>query len=201
MYVFTPFLAVLLHIRRRSDRSFAASSVLAAVILALDLYFITFMRGTQIVFYRTDLISAHHLGLSYITGVLFTYPQVKKLLNLQIACVGMGALLMFSRAPAPLMYFLLDLFVPYFIFSFALAQEPVFHRYGRKADLSYGIYLYGFFFQQLTIQYMRRNEITPGFMSVLIASLLPTLLAAAVSYYLIEKPLMQCTRRVIHRLS
>ena len=89
----------------------------------------------------------------------------------------------------------------YFVFSFALAQEPVFQGYGRKMDLSYGIFLYGFFFQQLTMQYIRRNGMNLGFMSILIISILPTLLAAFLSYYLVEKPVQQITRRLIIRLS
>lgn len=201
MYVITPLIAAVLHMRRRSERSFMAAVVLTAMFLTLDLYFIVFMRGTQVVIYRTDLISAHHLGLSYITGALFTYPQMKKSLNIQKACVGMGVLLILTRAPAPLVYFFMDLLVPYFVFSFALAQEPVFQGYGRKMDLSYGIFLYGFFFQQLTMQYIRRNGMNLGFMSVLIISFLPTLLAAFLSYYLVEKPVQQITRRLIIRLS
>ena len=201
MYVITPLIAALLHMRRRSERSFMAAAVLTAMFLMLDLYFIAFMRGTQVVFYRTDLISAHHLGLSYMTGILFTYPQIKKRLNIQKAIVGMGVLLMISRASAPLVYLFMDLFVPYFVFSFALEQEPVFRGYGRKVDLSYGIYLYGFYFQQLTMQYMRRNEMNMGYMPVLIISFLPTVLAAFVSYYLVEKPLQKCTHRIIARLS
>ena len=108
---------------------------------------------------------------------------------------------MISRASAPLVYLFMDLFVPYFVFSFALEQEPVFRGYGRKVDLSYGIYLYGFYFQQLTMQYMRRNEMNMGYMPVLIISFLPTVLAAFVSYYLVEKPLQKCTHRIIARLS
>ena len=201
MYVITPLIAAVLHMRRRSERSFIAAAVLTAMFLTLDLYFIVFMRGTQVVIYRTDLISAHHLGLSYITGALFTYPQMKKSLNIQKACVGMGVLLILTRAPAPLVYFFMDLLVPYFVFSFALAQEPVFQGYGRKMDLSYGIFLYGFFFQQLTMQYIRRNGMNLGFMSILIISILPTLLAAFLSYYLVEKPLQQITHRLIIWLS
>ena len=134
-------------------------------------------------------------------GTLFTYPQIKKRLDIQKAIVGMGVLLMISRASAPLVYLFMDLFVPYFVFSFALEQEPVFRGYGRKVDLSYGIYLYGFYFQQLTMQYMRRNEMNMGYMPVLIISFLPTVLAAFVSYYLVEKPLQKCTHRIIARLS
>ena len=201
LYVITPLTAAALHMRRRSDRSFAAAAMLTAAFLALDLYFIAFMRGTQVVFYRTDLISAHHLGLSYITGALFTYPQVKRSLNLQKSCIGMGVLLLLSRAPAPLLYFFMDLFIPYFVFSFALAPEPVFQGFGRKRDLSYGIYLYGFFFQQLTVQCMRRSNLNPEYISVLVISLLPTLLAAIISWKLVEKPLQLCTHMLISRLS
>lgn len=201
MYVISPLIAVMLHMRRRSERSFIAAIVLTAIILILDLYFIAFMRGTQIVIYHTDLISAHHLALSYITGALFTYPQMKKILNIQWACAGMGILLLLARAPAPLLYLFMDLFVPYFIFSFALVKEPAFHQFGRKADLSYGIYLYGFFFQQLTMQHMSRNDISASYISVLIISFLPTFLAAIVSYFLVEKPLQQFTRAIITRFS
>lgn len=201
MYVITPLIAAMLHIRRRSGRSFGVAAVLTALFLLLDLCFITFMCGRQVVVYGTDLISAHHLGLSYMTGVLFTYPCMKRLLDLQKACVGMGFLLLVGRISAPLLYLFMDLFVPYFVFSFALAPQPVFQKFANKVDLSYGIYLYGFFFQQLIVQYTMRKGINPGFLAVLTASIIPTGMAAIASFYLVEKPVQACSRWMTEQLT
>ena len=197
MYIVTPLIATLLRMYRRSNRSFGAAVFLVVLFLSVDLYFITFLRGTQIIIYRTDLVSAHHLGLSYMTGILFTYPQMQKILNLQKACLGMGLLLLFTLAPPPIVYFLMDMIVPYFVFSFALAQAPVFQSHGRRMDLSYGIYLYGFFFQQLTVQTLRKNNLAPGFVQTLIISAVPTFLAAVLSFYLVEKPVLSYSHKLL----
>lgn len=46
-----------------------------------------------------------------------------------------------------MIYFVL----PYFVFSFAFAANPVFSNVFSKKDYSYGLYFYGFLVQQMLI--------------------------------------------------
>jgi peptidoglycan/LPS O-acetylase OafA/YrhL len=77
----------------------------------------------------------------------------------------------------------------------------VFQKFANKVDLSYGIYLYGFFFQQLIVQYTMRKGINPGFLAVLTASIIPTGMAAIASFYLVEKPVQACSRWMTEQLT
>lgn len=200
MYIVTPVIITLFYIHRRSKKSFLITLAFAIVLVFIDLYFIAFYKGPRIVFYNTDIISAHHVAVSYVTGILFTYPQMRRLLDVQKAIAGMGLLLLVSMSPAPILYFLLDLLVPYFIFSFALDQKPVFSGFGRRIDLSYGIFLYGFFFQQLTIKLIQGNAMNLGFLQVLIISVIPTVMTAVLSFYLVEKPSLLCCRYLLKKI-
>lgn len=189
MYVLTPAIATAFGVKRRSALSFRAMSAFTGALFLLDAYLRTFLIGTKVVFYTTDLIAAHHLVLMYVMGILFTFPQMKRLLSLQRGTALMGAFLLLSLAAEPLHTAALDLLVPYFVFSFALTPAPRFSGWFKKIDLSYGIFLYGFFFQQLVMQTLLRRGAECGFMQTLVLSAVPTVLAAAVSFYLVEKPM------------
>lgn len=57
-----------------------------------------------------------------------------------------------------------------------------------RFDFSYGIYIYAFPIQQLMI-----NEVSLGFYTSMFASIIFTLLAAALSWYFVEKPFIRRT--------
>ena len=92
------------------------------------------------------------------------------------------------------------LILPYAVFSFVFAPGPVFSRMGRRAEPSYGIYLYGFFFQQLVVWLQKKYGINLSYLQALIVSLVPTLAAAYLSYFLIEMPMMRFSRFLIKKL-
>lgn len=190
-YVLTPVLVTVLRLRQRTNRSFYATAVVTVGAVAFDLYLRVFQADALVVFYGTDLIAAWHLIAMYVIGTLFTYEQARKHLNLQVACVAMCALLIFQPTGTFLQYLSLYLILPYFIFSFAFASEAKFSGIGRKLEPSYGIFLYGFFFEQLVVSLQQTYHVSFTYMQVLILSAIPTLAAAVLSYYLVERPMQR----------
>ena len=200
LYVATPLLVTLLRVKGRSKWSFRMMTVLTGAAVVFDLFLRTFFPGDSVVVYATDWIAAYHLITMYLIGILFTYEEARRYLNVQVGCVAVCMMLFTGVVSDPLQHVLLYLAFPYFIFSFAFAPKPAFKNFGRKVDLSYGIYLYGFFFQQLAVYLQQRNGINLGYMKTFAVSMLFTLAAALLSWYLVEKPAHRFGRFLIGKM-
>ena len=137
------------------------------------------------VVYGTNVCDALNLVPYFFIGAIFTFDRVKKCLNLQIASILM--LILASLNVSLVKMEMLFVFVlPYFVFSFGLAPNPVFSKFGRKVDLSYGMYLYGFVIQQILVKYMLKYNLSVNVFFVI--STIVTLICATFSWYLVEKP-------------
>lgn len=200
LYVVTPLLVTLFRVKRRQENSFLPMAALTAAACVFDLYLRAFCADKMVVFYGTDLIAAYHLVVFYLIGTLFTYERVRSRLNLQIAGIAMCVMLVFQASSETLRCLMLYAFFPYFVFSLVFAPAPVFHGVGRKLEPSYGIYLYGFLFQQLVVFQQQKWGISLGYTGSLILSAIPTVAAAALSYYLVEQPVMRFSRFLIRKL-
>ena len=204
LYVLTPFILSLLGMRRKNvpgrpedrtseekhikRRSLVIHVLFIAALCLGDVLLRIFAGNKQIIFYGTDLVYAYHLIVMYMIGMLFVREELQKTLSLQKAVLFTAVLFLTEYAGEPLHFAALYVVFPYLIFSLALAKEPVFAGVGRRLDLSYGIYLYGYFFQQLVIQRMCRAGHPPGYLTALALSGLLTIPAAVLSWFLIEKP-------------
>lgn len=199
LYILTPIILILFRVKYRSRKSFYFISVLTVAAILADLYLRFWGAGLQAVFYGVDLIAAYHLIVFYLIGMLYTYDEAKKHLNLQIGCAGLCLFLLFQHSAAILQHVLLYIVLPYFVFSFVFVKEPVFGGFGRKMELSYGIYLYGFFFQQLVVYLSQRYAISLGYLQAFVLSMLPAVAAALISYYLVERPAQNFVRYLVGR--
>ena len=200
LYILTPLLLTALKVKSRSQGSFRLTAVLAAVTVGFDLCLRTVFAGSKAVFYATDWVAAFHLITIYVIGMFYTYEEVRKYLNLQVGCVAMCLILFTQIVFDPMQHLLFYLVFSHFVFSFVFAPKPLFKNFCRKTDLSYGIYLYGFFFQQLMVSWQQKNRINLGYMGTFFASLLLTLGASLLSWYLVEKPSQQIGRFLISKL-
>lgn len=200
LYILTPFLLTVLRVKNHSRKSFYLTASLTAASIIFDIYLRIFCTDIRPVFYGTDLIAAYHLIVFYMIGILYTYKEVRKYLNIQLGCVLMCLLLLFQFSVTSLQYLLLYVILPYFVFSFVFAANPIFCKMERRMELSYGIYLYGFFFQQCIVSLNQRYEMNLSYLEAFVLSALPTLAAAVLSYFLVEKPAQRFSRWLIGRL-
>ena len=90
----------------------------------------------------------------------------------------------------------------FFLYSFPLAfvEEPRFYKFGTKFDITYGIYLYGFFFQQFVVQLVIAGKIPPNYTAAFLASAVPTLVAAFLSYVIVEKPSLKLSSWLLKKM-
>ena len=82
---------------------------------------------------------------------------------------------------------------PYIVFAVAFAPEPMFSHVGRHMDLTYGLYLYGFFVQQLVVTWEKDSGVSWGPVVCLLLSIGITALIAMLNCVLIEKPVIRCS--------
>ncbi|EET62069.1 acyltransferase [Marvinbryantia formatexigens DSM 14469] len=200
LYVITPILLTILRVKHGSKISFRIMAVFTILVCGINVVFMTVGVQNQVVVYGVNLFQAYQVTVCYVIGILFTYEEVRKYLNIQLACVAMCVLLAFQSASGTLQYILLYLIFPYFIFSFVFAPKPVFKNVGKKVEPSYGIYLYGFFFQQLVVSLQLRHGISLGYTKTFLLSALFTLAAAVVSCYLVEKPMQRVSHFLIKKV-
>jgi peptidoglycan/LPS O-acetylase OafA/YrhL len=107
-------------------------------------------------------------------------------LSLRLA-VGAAVAIVYSLARCPEMYpFLAVLAVPYLLLY--LAAVLPWSNFDKRADISYGVYLYGFSVQQLLVTFGLHSL---GYWPYAILSLITTIPFAAASYYLIERPMLR----------
>ena len=94
------------------------------------------------------------------------------------------------------------IFIPYFIFAFALGVEPLIKRssYFSKIEFSYGIFLYGFLIQQVVISVAMILHINLSIHVFLLISVIITILPAYLSMRLVEKPMQKlCNKLLCHK--
>ncbi len=200
LYIITPLLITVFRVRRKGEASFYPMAVLTAAACGFDLYLRVFCADRMVVVYGTDLIAAYHLAVLYLIGTLFTFESLRKHLNLQTAGVLMCVMLILQGSSESLRCIMLYTFFPYFVFSLVFARTPVFRRVGSRLEPSYGIYLYGFFFQQLVVLLQQNRGINLGYTGSLILSAIPTAATAALSCYLVEKPMQRFSRFLVRKL-
>lgn len=134
----------------------------------------------------------------YFLGMLYTLPAMKKLLNLQVAMVLMLGSLCLAFGPVK-MELVRMVLLPYIIFSLAFCPQPRFAHAFARYDISYGIYLYGFFVQQAVVQLLGAQRFS--FMVLLSLSVLVTIGFALLSAILVEKPSERLKNKILFYLS
>ncbi|MCR5091053.1 MAG: acyltransferase [Oscillospiraceae bacterium] len=193
-YLMTPVL--LFFCRKCGQKSFFPLGFFTALFFAADLFLI--WKGNPVfLFYGTDWVSAFHLLVYFVIGMSCSMESVKTRFHLQLCPIFLFFILLtpeFGSAWFQQAVWLCSL--PYIVFSVALADEPVFWKLGRKTDLSYGIFLYGFFFQQLVEQWNITYSLAWNYMSCLAASMLLTVLTAWLNCVLIENPVLRLSRKL-----
>lgn len=129
------------------------------------------------------------LGLFYYTGsALYLYRDSIPWRGWIAGILVAALVLSFHEAAGPFVYVVA---LPYLVIYLAYAPIPLISRFGKYGDFSYGMYIYAFPFQQLTV-YLLGHEI--GVLRLTLIAAVPTLILAVLSWHLIEAPAMKLKR-------
>jgi len=135
-------------------------------------------------------ISAYHYSrffIAFMIGGTIYYYREKIIWNRQISaiCFVMLCLCLLNKYTAELgLYF----FGGYLLFNFSLNYKNKFiSKIGSKNDISYGVYLYAFPFQNLVIQYY--PTISPWLLTIY--TLIYGFIVGYLSWTMVERPFMQ----------
>jgi peptidoglycan/LPS O-acetylase OafA/YrhL len=144
--------------------------------------------GPPLVFWATSLSLTLDAGV-YFVGAAFLAQLGRQFTPRPLPAAVALALLM--TAPGAVLQWLDPLLLPYLVIACGLASTPGLRRAARFGDLSYGHYLYAFPLQQFAVQIGTPFAMSaPGLAGVfaITASL------AAVSWHLVEKPMLRFKR-------
>jgi peptidoglycan/LPS O-acetylase OafA/YrhL len=194
MYVQLPIFCWL-GVKLKSPKAVLVSA--AVILMTANVLSILFNNDYRIVIYATSLRDGLSLAPYFFLGTLFTFPEVKKLLNIQIAfaMVVVGVSLTWPGVLSEIVGYIV---IPYAVLSFALVPKPLFSKIGSKNDYSYGIYLWGFLVQQMVV-----CKFGTSLGGVVIYSVICTILTAAcafISWHLVEKHAMNLSRAITKKL-
>lgn len=193
LYVIVPVIIVITGRKKGYKYGIVAIFALALVFNTIKL---AKYPQARVVIWGSDIMQAMNLVPYFLIGAIFTFDKVKKLLNVQIGTLAFFVAIMLNMSyekTQVVMVFIL----PYFVFSLAFANKPVFKKFGTKVDLSYGIYLYGFIIQQILVKYLSKYELSVNVMFVI--STLLSMLCAFVSWYLVEKPMQNLGKTIVKK--
>ena len=199
LYILIPLILFAIRSAKKEKSSFIAMCGISALACVYDLWLYLAREGQQLVFYATDWNYSMHLAVYFLIGSLFTWPQMKRFLNLQVGIAAMIAMICVQMAGSAWNELISYIAMPLFVLSFAQMEKPLFAKLARKYELSYGIYLYGFFFQQLVVKWRIDSGAGWGFYTCFAMSLALTLVAAFLSCILVEKPCLALCKKLTTR--
>ena len=195
LYLLTPILFSLTG-GGKSRKSFYSMAALTGICCILNILYYSGSEP-QVIWYATDWVKAGKLMVFYMLGMLCSYEEMKPIFQFQRACLVLILLAPLSAISPLIKGVTMQVGIPYFVMSLAITEKPMFSSFGKKYELSYGIYLYGFFFQQLTCSWFQRNGDEPDYLIVLVISLVMTLDAAWLNSICIERPLLGLKRKLV----
>ena len=138
----------------------------------------------QPVVYATSIPFSLRFAADFVLGALIASWRFERYLNLQTALLALAAAQCATGHPG--VQALLSAFaLPYAVLAFCLAPRPVLGWLDDRADLSYGVYLWGVPVQQVAVSVLQGRGGAPGILAFATPLLL---LVAAASWRFVERP-------------
>lgn len=199
MYFLVPLIITIAYCRfvGRNSRWFIAA--LAIIVCIADLATLQHPDFIVII-YATNWIQALHILPFYFIGILLSDDRIKPYLNLPLATI---LFLAFCFIPMPygVAHALMFLILPYMVLSLAYCDSPRLQRVGIRYEVSYGIFIFGFFLQQVLVEVMIDYGITVPIYVFIAMSLVVTAPCALLCSILVEKPTQKLTKRILSKLN
>lgn len=184
MYLLLPLIVVVFRKLKLLRTGLAGAAIVFA---CLDVCYVTFFSDAVFVVWGSNVYQGLVLAPYFFAGSLFTFPEVKERLNIQVAFVFAFMLGIVVFAGGYWKYEVLVLLtLPYITLSCSFATPALFGRVFAVNDYSYGLYVWGFPVQQMLVSYFGAD----GFqlLPYTIISFLVATVCAMISWYVVEKP-------------
>ncbi len=198
MYILVPVMLVICQMKNKTKKSQQNVIVFVVAVCLLRLAQLTFFSSWSFIVYETDLGLALVNAPFYFIGCIFTQQWVRKYLNTQVAMLLLllcSCLQMDILKSEILMFFIL----PYFVFSFVLAPQPIFKNTFKNFEVAYGVFLYGFTVQQCVIVLFLRIGMQLSYSMLLLISFVITVTVAWISNRLVEIPAQKLCKRILEK--
>lgn len=191
MYLILPLLVLLF--RKLGSIKWGMAVCAVAALVASVCYGMS-GESWRYVIHGSDIFQSLPLLPYFFLGSVFSFPEMKKCFNLQLASVLiiLAAFVSMERGLGEVVQFIA---LPYFILSLALTEKPIFSKWFQKSDFSYGLYLYGFPVQQLLWALMSKSGF--GVLTMTVISFVSTLILAILSWYFVEKPMQTVAKKLL----
>lgn len=168
--------------------------VLSIALIILEIVHVSLFPEWSFIIWGTNVFDGLALCPYFFVGSVFTFPEFKEKLNIQIAVLlafvtGVSMLGTYWKIET-----LLFITLPYITLSLSFAAPAVFGRVFAVNDYSYGLYLWGFFVQQLMVYFLGAGVM--GILPYTLLCLVASTLCAMVSWYLVEKPCGKLAKRI-----
>lgn len=201
MYVLVPVLLRIFNIKKGERKSvlWVGVAVITLFVCFTDLVLQAYYPAARWVFYSTDWIQALHIVPYYFIGMVYAAPCMKKILNLPFACILLFIFSCFKFSDLHTTFILYLLF-PYFVFSVAFAPANVVSKFFDKHEISYGLYLYGFFVQQIAIMLASQFSFNLSPTQYTIVCIIITAIIASGVRRFVEIPFAQLTKTILNRI-
>lgn len=171
----------------RSPRLGVACATLA--LIGLSTWFVRLAPpAAPPVVYGSSVLSFLDVAPYFLIGSLFAVMNWTRALNLGTACAGWMALTLL-QPPGVWSELALYIVLPYAVLSLGTHASRLGSWLTERGDISYGVYLYGFPLQQCVAALVPAGRANPFINTAL--TLLPLLLAATLSWLLVERPMLR----------
>lgn len=193
MYIMLPAIFIIFRKVSKKPVVFILAIISECVNLGRQIFF----PDLRIVIYGSNIVDALALIPYFFVGMLFCFDGIKRYLNFQLATALLiiGMMLDISTVKGELLLFFV---LPYFIFSFAFVENPLFKKCFSKNDYSYGMYLYGFVIQQILVNKLAYLGLSLNVFMLISTTV--TMIFAILSWHLIEKPCQKIGKRLLHNV-
>lgn len=166
-------------------------SIINLLLIASVLLFLFLNQRTLEQLPLFDLNVLAHLCIPFLIGVFLSNSFNK--FQLLLAFAGLSLLYFYDKIYlSSIMIFTAEAFLMYFLLAY-FKQSQLLNKYSLP-DLSYGVFLYGFFIQQACIELFPLSKF--GFSFYLCISLLGTVIFALFSWYCIEVPFLKLKQKI-----
>ena len=201
MYVLVPLFCVICGVKKETSKKtpWICIGVVTVLVCFIDYLLQSRYPDAYWVFYATDWVQALRIVPYYFIGMLYAAPGMKKILNLPLACflVLVFSCFNFSTIHTNVMHYFV---MPYLVFSIAFAPSNFISKFFDKYEISYGLYLYGFFIQQVIVKVTLAHGIMWSPTIYMIVCTFATAIVAFVSYKFIEKPILKVSKLLLKKI-